>query len=155
MKNKLIISNVEDFVSLKGCELGCSLWFTISQNIINDFADATYDHQWIHVDPVKADLMSHYHKTIAHGYLTLSLLPHLLDDIIEVKNLRNVVNYGIKDIIYKSPVVVDSRIRLRLFLKSAKDLGNICQATLTCKVEIEGQEEPALEGNIIYLYYFE
>lgn len=126
----------------------------MSHEVINHFADATYDHQWIHVDPDKAKQESSYGTTIAHGYLTLSLLPHLLDEIIQVDNLQQLVNYSIDKMIYKSVVPVNSRVRLCASLKNAKDLGDIVKADITCKFEIEGQDTPALEGTIIYLYYF-
>ena len=151
----IIINNVDDFINYKQKSLGVSDWFAVTQNVINDFADATRDHQWIHVDAVKAKTDSPYGSTIAHGYLTLSLLPSFLDEIVEVRNLRQLVNYGIKDFTFKNAVKVGSRLRMRASVKSAKDLGNICQATITCTFEVEGLDEPVAEGNIIFLYYFE
>ena len=126
----------------------------VDQNMINQFANATHDHQWIHVDANKAKIESPYQTTIAHGYLTLSLLPCLLDEILEVRNLKLLVNYSIEKMVYKSVVPVDSKIRMVATLKSAKDLGNICKANIYCSFELEGQENPVLEGSIIYLYYF-
>lgn len=152
--SKTIIHNIDEFIERKGAELGVSEWFEVSQEVINNFADATRDHQWIHVDIDKAK-DSPYGSTIAHGYLTLSLLPSFLDEIIEVHNLKQLVNYGIKDFTFKNAVKVGSRLRMRASVKSAKDLGNICQATITCTFEVEGLEEPVAEGNIIFLYYFE
>lgn len=153
--SKLIINNINDFLNLKGRFLGVSEWFKVTQNVINQFADATRDHQWIHVDADKAKTDSPYGSTIVHGYLTLSLLPSFLDEIIEVRNLKQLVNYGIKDFTFKNAVKIGSRLRMRASVKSAKDLGNICQATITCTFEVEGLEEPVAEGNIIFLYYFE
>ena len=152
--SKTIIHNIDEFIERKGTELGVSEWFEVSQEVINNFADATRDHQWIHVDTNKAATDSPYGSTIAHGYLTLSLLPSFLDEIIEVHNLKQLVNYGIKDFTFKNAVKVGSRLRMRASVKSAKDLGNICQATITCTFEVEGLEEPVAEGNIIFLYYF-
>ena len=152
--SKTIIHNIDEFIERKGTELGVSEWFEVSQEVINNFADATRDHQWIHVDTNKAATDSPYGSTIAHGYLTLSLLPSFLDEIIEVHNLKQLVNYGIKDFTFKNAVKVGSRLRMRASVKSAKDLGNICQATITCTFEVEGLEEPVAEGNIIVLYYF-
>lgn len=151
---KKTINNIDDFVALKGKLLGESRWIEISQEIINRFADATFDYQWIHTDPDRALVESPYKSTIAHGYLTLSLLPNLLDDIIDVNNLEQLVNYGIKDMTYMSPVLSGSRIRLVATLNKAKDIGNICKAEIHCRFEIEGQGTPALEGTVIYLYYF-
>ena len=153
--SKTIIHNIDEFIERKGTELGVSEWFEVSQEVINNFADATRDHQWIHVDTNKAATDSPYGSTIAHGYLTLSLLPSFLDEIIEVHNLKQLVNYGIKDFTFKNAVKVGSRLRMRASVKSAKDLGNICQATITCTFEVEGLEEPIAEGNIIFLYYFD
>ena len=153
--SKTIIHNIDEFIERKGTELGVSEWFEVSQEVINNFADATRDHQWIHVDTNKAATDSPYGSTIAHGYLTLSLLPSFLDEIIEVHNLKQLVNYGIKDFTFKNAVKVGSRLRMRASVKSAKDLGNICQATITCTYEVEGLEEPVAEGNIIFLYYFD
>jgi len=149
-----IIKSVEDFVQHSGKVLGESNWIVIDQILINEFADATFDHQWIHTNPDRAKVESPYKSTIAHGYLTLSLLPFLLDDIVKVHNLTHLVNYGIKDMTYKSPVLSGHRIRLVAILNKAKDIGNICKAEILCRFEIEGQDEPALEGTIIYLYYF-
>ena len=153
--SKTIIHNIDEFIERKGTELGVSEWFEVSQEVINNFSDATRDHQWIHVDTNKAATDSPYGSTIAHGYLTLSLLPSFLDEIIEVHNLKQLVNYGIKDFTFKNAVKVGSRLRMRASVKSAKDLGNICQATITCTFEVEGLEEPVAEGNIIFLYYFD
>ena len=153
--SKTIIHNIDEFIERKGTELGVSEWFEVSQEVINNFADATRDHQWIHVDTNKAATDSPYGSTIAHGYLTLSLLASFLDEIIEVHNLKQLVNYGIKDFTFKNAVKVGSRLRMRASVKSAKDLGNICQATITCTFEVEGLEEPVAEGNIIFLYYFD
>ncbi len=153
MKKKLI-NSIDDFVALNGELLGESRWLEISQEVINSFADATFDHQWIHTDPQRALTESSYKSTIAHGYLTLSLLPTLLDDIIDVNNLEHLVNYGIKDMTYKSAVLSGNRIRLIATLSKAKDIGNICKAEIHCRFEIEGHDTPALEGSIIYLYYF-
>ena len=104
--SKVIIQSIVDFIEKKGTELGYSEWFEVSQDVINNFADATRDHQWIHVDTNKAATDSPYGSTIAHGYLTLSLLPSFLDEIIELRNLKQLVNYGIKDFTFKNAVKV-------------------------------------------------
>ena len=153
--SKVTIQSIEDFLERKGSELGSSEWYEVSQDVINQFADATRDHQWIHVDIDKAKTDSPYGSTIAHGYLTLSLLPSFLDEIIEVHNLKQLVNYGIKDFTFKNAVKLGSRLRMRASIKSAKDLGTICQVTITCTFEVEGLDEPVAEGNIIFLYFFE
>lgn len=152
--SKQIINSVDDFLNLKGKVLGNSSWITVSQDMINQFADTTLDYQWVHVDVEKAIKESPYQTTIAHGYLTLALLPHLLDDIVEVNNLKHLVNYGIDKMRYKNVVPAGSKIRLKATLDNAKDLGNVCKAFINCVFEIEGEETPALEGNIVFIYYF-
>lgn len=152
--SKLIVNSVDDFLTLRGKSVGKSDWLEISQGVINNFADATFDHQWIHVDAERVKLENPLGSTIAHGYLILSLIPYMLNEIISVNNLRKLVNYGIEKMLYKNTVPVGSRLRLHATLVKARDLGGICQTTIQCKFEIEGQEYPVLEGSIIYLYYF-
>ena len=152
--DKRIIGSVEDFLSLSGNLLGVSDWMIVTQEVINHFADATFDHQWIHVNPERAKYESPYQTTIAHGYLTLSLIPHFLDEIIEVNNLKQLVNYSVEKMVFRSAVLVGSRLKMKAILKSAKDLGNICKASIQCVFEVEGNDEPVLEGTIVFLYYF-
>ena len=139
---------------MEGKCLGSSEWLTIDQNIINHFADSTFDYQWIHVDTERAKTDSPYQTTIAHGYLTLSLIPHFLDQIIEVENLKQLVNYSVHKMVFRSAVPVNSNLRMKATLKSAKDLGDICKASIQCSFEVEGKIEPVLEGSIVFLYYF-
>ena len=152
--SKKTLNSVEDLLNLSGEYLGVSEWFTVDQNVINHFADSTFDHQWIHVDTERAKTDSPYHTTIAHGYLTLSLIPHFLDQIIEVDNLKRLVNYSVEKMVFHSVVPVNSRLRMKATLKSAKDLGEICKASILCTFEVEGKEESVLEGTIVFLYYF-
>ena len=152
--NKRVISSVDDFLKLSGECLGISNWLKVNQEMINLFADSTFDHQWIHVDPLRAKTESPYHTTIAHGYLTLSMIPHFLDEILEVENLKQLVNYSVEKMTFHSVVSVNSRLRMKATLKSAKDLGNICKATIQCVFEVDGSNTPVLEGSIVFLYYF-
>ena len=152
--SKRILKSVDDFLNLSGECLGTSEWLTINQNVIDHFADSTFDHQWIHVDVERAKTDSPYHTTIAHGYLTLSLIPHFLDEIFEVRNLKQLVNYSVEKMVFHSAVPVDRKLRMKATLKSAKDLGNICKASIHCSFEVEGQDDPVLVGTIIFLYYF-
>jgi len=153
--NKKVFCSVEDFISNIGEVLGTSQSVEISQNMIDQFADLTLDRQWIHTDPQRAKEMSPYGTTISHGYLVLSLFTHFLDEIIEVNNLRQILNYSIEKLTFKAAVPVNSRVKMEVLLKSARDLGGICKATYQCRFEIEGQEEPVIEGTIVFLYYFE
>ncbi len=150
----LIINSYEEFASHLGEELGTSEWLTVDQDRINMFADATLDHQWIHVDVERAKAESAYHSTIAHGYLTMSLIPHLWNQIIEVNNLEMQVNYGMDKMRFGQPVITGSRVRLVTKLHNIADLRGICKAEIDLKMEIEGQRKPALQGIASFLYYF-
>ena len=152
---KLIINSYEEFAAHLGEQLGVSDWLEVDQERINLFADATLDHQWIHVDVEKAKAESQYKNTIAHGYLTLSLLPHLWEQIIEVNNIKMLVNYGMDKMRFGQPVVTGSRVRLVTKLHSISNLRGICKTEIEFKIEIEGQRKPALEGVATFLYYFE
>lgn len=101
---QLVVSSYDEFASYLGKKLGESEWLTVDQERINLFADATLDHQWIHVDPERAKVESPYKSTIAHGYLTLSLLPHMWNQIIKVNNLKMMVNYGMEKMRFGTPV---------------------------------------------------
>ena len=127
----------------------------MDQERINCFADATLDHQWIHVDTERAKTESAYHSTIAHGYLTLSLLPHLWNEIIEVNHLKRMVNYGMDNMRFGNAVITGSKIRLSADLKKVDNLRGICKATISVTIEIEGERKPALKGDVQFLYYFE
>ena len=150
----LTINSYEEFASHLGEELGASEWLTVDQERINMFADATLDHQWIHVDVERAKSESAYHSTIAHGYLTMSLIPHLWNQIIEVNNLEMQVNYGMEKMRFGQPVITGSRVRLVTKLHNIADLRGICKAEIELKMEIEGQRKPALQGIASFLYYF-
>ena len=150
----LTINSYEEFASHLGEELGASEWLTVDQDRINMFADATLDHQWIHVDVERAKAESPYHSTIAHGYLTMSLIPHLWNQIIEVNNLEMQVNYGMEKMRFGQPVITGSRVRLVTKLHNIADLRGICKAEIELKMEIEGQRKPALQGIASFLYYF-
>ena len=151
---KLIINSYEEFASHLGEQLGVSDWLEVTQDRINLFADATLDHQWIHVDVEKAKTESQYKSTIAHGYLTLSLLPHLWEQIIEVNNIKMLVNYGMDKMRFGQPVITGSRVRLVTTLASISNLRGTCKTEIAFKIEIEGERKPALEGVATFLYFF-
>ncbi len=151
---KLIINSYEDFASHLGETLGISEWVEVPQERISQFADATLDHQWIHVDVERAKVESPYKSTIAHGYLTLSLLPYLWGEIIEVNNLKMMVNYGMDNMRFGVPVLSGGRIRLVAKLDQIENLRGICKAYIGFTIEIEGQKKPALKGQAQFLYYF-
>lgn len=151
---KVIINSYEDFASYLGKDLGASEWLEVTQDRINLFADATLDNQWIHVDEARAQVESPYKSTIAHGYLTLSLLPHLWEQIIEVNNIKMLVNYGMDKMRFGQPVLTGSRVRMTAKLHAISNLRGICKTEINFKIEIEGQRKPAVEGIATFLYYF-
>ena len=151
---KTIINSYEEFASYLGKPLGVSEWLPVDQDRINAFADATLDHQWIHVDVERDKKESPYKSTIAHGYLTLSLLPHLWDEIVEVNNLKMMVNYGMDKMKFGQPVLSGQRIRLISTLADIANIHGICKAVISFKIEIEGQKKPALTGMATFLYHF-
>ena len=150
----LEINSYEEFAAHLGEEIGTSEWLTVDQDRINQFADATLDHQWIHVDVERAKAESPYKSTIVHGYLTLSLLPYFWNQIIKVNNLKMLVNYGMDKMRFGQAVPVVSRLRMVTKLHEIANLRGICKASIAFKIEIEGQRKPALEGIATFLYYF-
>ena len=153
--SKLVINNYEDFAAMLGKNLGVSDYVELSQDRINMFADATLDHQWIHVNPEKAAVESPFKTTIAHGYLTLSMLPYLWNQIIEVNNLKMMVNYGMDKMKFGQAVKSGESIRLVADLESIANLRGTVKAEIKFRIEIKDQRKPALEGNALFLYYFE
>ena len=153
--NQLVINSYDEFAAYLGKNLGAIEWLEVSQERINMFADATLDHQWIHVDVERAKAESPYKSTIAHGYLTLSLLPKMWNEIIKVNNLKMMVNYGMDKMRFGKPVLAGSRVRLVTDLAAIENLRGICKAQISFKIEIEGERKPALEGQATFLYYFE
>ena len=152
--SKLIINSFEEFESFIGKEIGKSEFHKIEQPQINQFAEATIDHQWIHTDPERAKTDSQFGTTIAHGYLTLSLLPYLWEQIVEFKNVKMMVNYGIEKFKFNQAVKVDSEVRLIAKVQDVKNLRGITKAEMNVSLEIKGERKPAFEGTVIFLYHF-
>ncbi len=149
----LVINNYEEFASHLGQVLGTSEWLEVPQERINLFADATLDHQWIHVDAEKAKT-GPFGQTIVHGYLTLSLVPHLWSQIIDVRNLKMMVNYGMDKMKFGQAVLSGQQIRLTASLASIADLRGVCKAEIKFTIEIKDQKKPALTGVATFLYHF-
>lgn len=149
----LVINNYEEFASHLGQVLGTSEWLEVPQERINLFADATLDHQWIHVDAEKAK-NGPFGQTIVHGYLTLSLVPHLWSQIIDVRNLKMMVNYGMDKMKFGQAVLSGQQIRLTASLASIADLRGVCKAEIKFTIEIKDQKKPALIGVATFLYHF-
>lgn len=152
--SRLVIKSHEEFEKLVGEKLGVSEFHTVTQEQINKFADATLDFQWIHTDPERAAKETPFGSTIAHGYLTLSLLPKMWDEVIQVENFSMLVNYGIENFKFGQPVLVNSRIRTHVWLKSIANLRGISKVQLRVSMEIEGNKKPAFDGEAIFLYHF-
>lgn len=152
--SKLVINSFQDFQEYIGKELGVSGYHKVTQEQINKFAEATLDFQWIHTDPEKAKIESPFKSTISHGYLNLSLLPYLWDQIIEVNNLKMTVNYGIENLRFMQAVLVDEEIRLKAKLKSIVNLRGIAKAEIEAILEIKDSKKPAFEGTVVFLYHF-
>ncbi|NLX73923.1 MAG: MaoC family dehydratase [Bacteroidales bacterium] len=152
--SKVIISSFEELEKLIGHDLGVSEYHQFTQEQINLFADATLDHQWIHIDSQRATKESPFGNTIAHGYLTLSLLPHLWNQIVEVRNLKLQVNYGIEKFKFNQAVLVNSRVRLHAKVINAVNLRGVIKANIGVRLEIEGNKKSAYDGEIVFLYHF-
>lgn len=118
------------------------------------FADATLDHQWIHTDTERAEKEGPFNATIAHGYLTLSLIPYLWKQIVDIQNLKMEINYGIENLRFGQAVVVNSEVRLRVKLAAIANLRGVTKATIAAELEINGQIKPAFRGEVIFLYHF-
>lgn len=148
------ISSHDEFAAYLGQDLGISGWHKIEQAQINKFADATLDHQWIHCDAERAETESPFKKTIAHGYLTLSLVPYLWQQIAEISNLKMEINYGIESLRFGQAVTVDSEVRLKVKLKSILNLRGTSKVNIEVVLEIKDQAKPAFTGDVVFLYHF-
>ena len=145
----LEIERPADLSAYVGREIGTSDWFTVDQAIIDKFADATGDHQWIHVDVERAKREMPGGKTIAHGYLTLSLVPRLAATIYRVKHRSRGLNYGSNRVRFTGPVPAGTRIRLHLKIKAVEPVEGGVRVTSESSVEVEGAERPALVAETI------
>jgi acyl dehydratase len=136
-----------------GQEIGVSDWMDVAQQRVNEFGDAIDDHQWIHVDPVRAAAESPFKTTIAHGFLTLSLISVLLRNTIALRDVRMAINYGLNRVRFVSPVPAGTRIRGRFVLSAVEDNGGAIQATWSVTVEREGQQKPCCVAEWLVRYY--
>ncbi len=153
--SKVIINSFHEFTALLGKNIGVSDYVELSQERINMFADATLDHQWIHVDTERAATESPFKTTIAHGYLTLSVLPYLWNQIIEVKNQKMMVNYGMDKMKFGQAVKSGESVRLVADLHSIENLRGIAKVQIKFSIEIKETNKKALSGIATFLYYFE
>jgi acyl dehydratase len=144
--------SLQELEHARGQDLGTSEWVRIEQRAIDQFAEATGDHQWIHVDPEKA-AAGPFGQTVAHGYLSLSLIPALLEQVLRIEDARMGLNYGIEKIRFTAPVPSGSEVRLRATLNSSERRGEGVLFRLGVTIEVRGQEKPALVGEVLYLVF--
>jgi len=150
---KTVIKGLDQFKAMKGQELGVSEWHEVTQDAINMFADATRDHQWIHIDQERCKQESPWGQTIAHGYYTISLAPYLLGQILSVEGVQMGINYGINKLRFPSPVKVGRKVRAKAQLLDVTDIANGVQGNIQVTFEIEGENKPACVAEVIYRYY--
>jgi acyl dehydratase len=149
MTTKLTLAELE---ASSGRELGTSDWETIEQRQIDLFAEATHDHQWIHVDP-EAAAQCPFGTTVAHGYLTLSLLPYFMSQVLNVTDVRMGINYGAEKLRFTAPVPVGSQVRLKAKLHGSERRGDGVLYRVGIEIEIRDAEKPALVGEVLYLVF--
>lgn len=145
--------DLAELPNVVGQELGVTDWHEITQEAVNAFADATLDHQWIHVDPERAAKESPYGKTIAHGYFTLSLIPHFASQVWRVAGAKMGVNYGLNKLRFPAPVPVGSRIRARVQLDEVTEVKGGIQAQSTVTIEVDGGDKPCCVAQTVSRYY--
>jgi len=146
-------NGLDELKALAGTSLGHTGWLEISQERVDAFADATDDHQWIHVDRERA-AAGPFGGTIAHGFLTLSLIIPLFGELLEVKGVSMGINYGLNRVRFPAPVPVGSKIRMTAGLGAAEDAGvNAVQAVVDFTIEVEGSDKPACVAQGVYRYY--
>jgi acyl dehydratase len=149
----VIVETLDALRALAGREIGVSDWCAVSQDRINKFADATGDHQWIHVDRERAKRESPYGTTIAHGFLTLSLISYLIKEVVEVRGLRMAINYGLNRVRFPKAVLADSKVRARVTLQSVKDVTDGAEITWLVTIETEGSDKPNCVAEWLTRYY--
>ncbi len=147
------VGSIEDAKALEGVEVGVSDWVVIDQHRIDQFAEATGDHQWIHVDTERAAREMPGGKTIAHGYMTLSLIPALTGNFVEVKNLARAINFGLNKVRFYAPVPVGSKIRARATLLQARLRGGALLLTSEVRLEVEGERKPACVAETLGMFF--
>lgn len=150
-----VISSIEEAKALEGQEVGVSEWMTIDQARIEKFAEATDDFQWIHVDKERAARELPDGKTIAHGYLTLALIPALTGDFVKVRNLARALNFGCNKVRFYTMVPTGARVRGRATVLQARKRGGALHLTSEVRIEVEGERKPACIAESIGMYFFE
>ncbi len=150
-----LIKTMDDARALVGAEIGLSDWAVIDQNRIDQFAEATTDYQWIHVDTERAARELPDGKTIAHGYLTLALIPALTGNFIEVENLTRAINFGVNKVRFYTPVPAGARVRARVNVLKAQRRAGALLLTSEVRIEVDGERKPACVAETLGMYFFE
>ena len=150
----LVVETLQSLRDLVGCEITGTEWFPVTQDRIQQFAEATEDRQWIHVDRERAERESPYGTTIAHGFLTLSLLSRFMKQAIEVRSgIRMSVNYGLNRVRFPSPLRADSNVRIHFTLRSVKEVPDALEAIFDARVETQGSDKPCCVAEWVVRYY--
>jgi acyl dehydratase len=140
----LVFENFSEFKLMIDKQLPTGSWYTISQQMINDFANATLDKQWIHVDEKRAAKESPFKITVAHGFMSVSMISKLLEESFSIKSVKMGLNYGLNKVRFPNPVLVNSELRMHTIVKEIEDLANNgIKVTFSCTIEIKGQKKPA------------
>ncbi len=148
------ITSFDELKQYEGIQIGVSDYLKITQQMINQFAEATLDFQWIHTDPERAAIESPFKSTIAHGYLTVAVLPYLWSQIAYVSNVKLMVNYGIEKLRFGEPVKVNDEVRAAVHVLSVVNLRGITKSQMRITLEIRNSKKPAYTGDIVFLYHF-
>ena len=149
-----IIESIEDAKALEGQEVGVSDWVVIDQHRIDQFAEAMGDYQWIHVDTERAIRDMPNGKTIAHGYLTLALIPALTGNFVDVRNLARAINFGLNKVRFYAPVTVGAKLRARATVIQARRRAGALLLTSETRLEVEGERKPACVAETLGMYFF-
>jgi acyl dehydratase len=146
-----VVDEPADLLRFVGRPLGTTDWMEITQEQVNLFADATRDHQWIHTDPARA-INGPFRGTIVHGYLTLSLAPAVISEVLEIRELTSALNYGVDKVRFPAPVRVGSHVRATVTVMCARQKTSGVEAVFTLTYEIEGEPRPACVADVVVLY---
>ena len=146
----LEFTNFDAFKLMKGKQLPVGNWYSITQEMINDFANATLDKQWIHIDEKRAEKESPFKSTVAHGFMSVSMISKLLEESFLIKSVKMGLNYGLNKVRFTNPVPVNSQLRMSSVVKEIEDLANKgIKVTFLCTIEIKGEEKPACVAEFI------
>jgi len=150
----MVFETISDFKKMIGKELPIGNWYTITQEMITDFANATSDKQWIHVDEARAAKESPFKSTIAHGFMSVSMISKLLEEVFTIQSLKMGLNYGLNKVRFPNAVPVNSQLRMLSKVLDIQPLANNgVKATFSCTLEIKGQEKPACVAEFLAAFY--